>query len=121
MPKVVISNEKREIEIPAGSNLRLELLKADVQVYPGVNKVLNCRGHGTCGTCRVIVKKGMENLSPKGLQEKIRLGLSLASIGHEDTMRLACQTAVNGDCEIVVRPPMNMDGENFWQKPYPNK
>ncbi|MFO0841595.1 MAG: hypothetical protein U0797_04225 [Gemmataceae bacterium] len=30
-----------------------------------VTNVLNCMGNGLCGTCRVLVKKGMENLGPK--------------------------------------------------------
>ena len=56
MPKITIPNEKREIEVPAGSNLRLELQKAGVEVYQGLTKYLNCFGHGTCGTCKVLVK-----------------------------------------------------------------
>ena len=44
-----------------------------------------------------------------------------ARIGHEDEMRLACQVKVNGDCTIQTTPEFNLSGENFWQKPYPNK
>jgi hypothetical protein len=36
-------------------------------------------------------------------------------------MRLACKAQVNGDCSIETQPKMNLSGENFWQKPYPNK
>jgi ferredoxin len=125
MPKVTIVNEKKEIEVPAGSNLRQELRKAEVQIYRGIDKYLNCRGLGACGTCKVYVKSGMENLSPKGLIEKMNLNFhpmtAFASIGHENEIRLSCQTTVNGDCSIEVRPEFNMSGENFWQKPYPNK
>jgi hypothetical protein len=28
---------------------------------------------------------------------------------------------VNGDCAVETNPGLNWDGENFWQKPYPNK
>ena len=63
----------------------------------------------------------MENLTPKTFKERLRLALSLASIGHEDEMRLACQTCVLGDCAIETKPAFNWSGENFWQKPYPNK
>jgi hypothetical protein len=45
----------------------------------------------------------------------------LAVIGHEDEMRLSCQARVNGDCTVETQPAMNWSGENFWQKPYPNK
>jgi len=125
MPKVVIANEKKEIEVPGESNLRQELMKAGVQVYGTVERYLNCRGLGLCGTCKVLVKKGMENLGPKTFVERFNLNFHpmtmLARIGHEDEMRLACQTEVHGDCTIETRTPLNLSGETFWQKPYPNK
>ena len=121
MPKVVFVNEKKEIEVPEGANLREEARKAGIQVYRGLSKYLNCLGHGTCGTCRVLVKKGMENLSPKGRLERFTLARMLAAIGHEDEMRLACQCKVLGDCTVETQPAFNWSGENFWQKPYPNK
>jgi ferredoxin len=121
MPKVTIVNEKKEIEVPVGGNLRESLRKEGIQVYQGLARYLNCRGHSTCGTCRVLVKKGMENLSAKGRLERFTLKRMLATIGHEDEMRLSCQVTVNGDCSIEVRPAANLSGENFWQKPYPNK
>jgi ferredoxin len=121
MPKVVFVNEKKEIEVPAGANLREEARKAGIQVYKGLARYLNCLGHGTCGTCRVLVKKGGDNLSPKGRLERFTLGRMLATIGHEDEMRLACRVQVLGDCSIETQPSFNWSGENFWQKPYPNK
>ena len=121
MPKVVFVNEKRELEVPQGANLRAEARKAGIEIYRGLERYLNCRGNGLCGTCRVLVKKGMENLSAKGIIERIKLGSMLSSIGHEDEMRLSCQVQVGGDCSIVTKPAFNVSGENFWQKPYPNK
>jgi ferredoxin len=121
MPKVTIANEKKEIDVPAGANLREELRKAGVQVYRGLSRWLNCFGHGSCGTCRVLVKKGMENLSPKGKLERFTLWRMISAIGQEDEMRLSCQATVNGDVTIETKPGMNLYGENFWQKPYPNK
>jgi ferredoxin len=121
MPKVMFVKEKKEIEVPEGANLRLEARKAGIEIYRPLDRYLNCWGHGLCGTCRVLVKKGMENLSPKGRLERFKLATMLSAIGHEDEMRLACQTAVQGDCSIETQPPLNVSGENFWQKPYPNK
>ena len=121
MPKVTFATQKQEIEVPAGSSLRVEATKAGVTVYKGLDQYLNCRGLGMCGTCRILVKKGMENLSPKTLIEKVTLARMFSAIGHEDEMRLACQVTVNGDCTIETTPAMNWSGENFWQKPYPNK
>jgi ferredoxin len=121
MPKVVFVNEKRDVEVSQGANLRREAQKAGIEIYRGPERYLNCRGNGLCGTCRVLVAKGMENLSPKGLLERFKLATMLSSIGHEDDMRLACKVQVLGDCSIVTKPALNLSGENFWQKPYPNK
>ena len=128
MPKVTFvndKNEKQEIEVPAGANLRDEARKAGIPIYRGMDRYLNCRGMGLCGTCKVLVNAGTENLSRKGIMEKINFYLHplsmLAVIEHENDMRLACQCQVNGDCTIAVQPEFNWCGENFWQKPFPNK
>lgn len=125
MPKVTFVQEKKEIEVPEGANLRQEAKKAGIEVYKGIHRVLNCQGNGLCGSCKVLVKKGMENLSPKGLIEKFTLATSptttFAIVGHEEEMRLSCQVKVNGDCTVETRPPFNWSGETFWQKPFPNK
>src|SRR5689334_1704812 len=71
MPKVVIVNEKKEIDVPQGANLRKSVREAGVEVHGTVETYLNCMGNGLCGTCRVLVKKGMENLNPKTTMEKI--------------------------------------------------
>jgi len=107
-------NDNKEIQVPEGSNLRKEALRAGVDLYPGINKYVNCHGFGTCGTCRVLITKGMENASPLSFMERLRLKFSMAYVGHEDTMRLACQTQVNGDMEVQTRPSMNWFGENFF-------
>ena len=52
---------------------------------------------------------------------RLRLALSFASIGYENEMRLSCQARVQGDCTVEMTPAFNWSGENFWQKPYPNK
>jgi ferredoxin len=125
MPKVTFVNEKRDIEVPAGSNLRQEAREAGIEVYKGLERYLNCRGLGLCGTCKVLIKKGMENLNKKTLMERINMSAHpltmLAVLGHEDEMRLACQVQVNGDCTVETTPAFNWSGENFWQKPFPNK
>jgi len=114
MPTITFANEKKEIQVPNGANLRKEALRAGVQLYPGVHKFANCRGFGSCGSCRVLVTKGMENTSPKGILESARLAVSLAAIGNEQNMRLACQTRVEGDITVTTCPPMNLFGENFF-------
>jgi ferredoxin len=131
MPKVTFVNEKKEIDVPAGANLREEARKAGIQLYKGPFRLLNCHGLGLCGTCLVLVKAGMNNLSPRTLREKFNFNTDpktmMSVIGHEDEARLSCQVRVNGDCTVETRPPFNWSGEtdkkgkHFWETPYPNK
>ena len=127
MPIVNFVNEKKQIEVPVGANLRTEAMKAGVKLYDGINgfgaklnEIVNCYGLGLCGSCRVKITKGMDNASPMGMLEKAKfnydpLGPALfAYIGNEDTMRLACCTQVNGDMNVETKPPLNLTGENFF-------
>ena len=114
MPTITFVSEKKEIKVPTGANLRKEALQAGVALYPGIHKIANCHGFGTCGTCRVLITKGIENVSPRGFLEAARLSVSLAYIGNESTMRLACQTKVNGDIAVTTCPSMNLFGDNFF-------
>jgi ferredoxin len=128
MPLVKFIKENKEIDVPHGANLRQEAIKAGINVHQGVNgfgatinKILNCHGIGQCGTCRVLITKGMENTSPMGVVEKIRFYNPvpdplpcMSFIGNEDTMRLACRTQVLGDIEVETGPQLNLFGENFF-------
>ena len=136
MPLVKFIKENKEIDVPYGANLRREAIKAGINTHQGlngfgagINKFLNCHGWGQCGTCRVRIVKGAENASPMGIVEKMRFkcpvptpltpgGLDplpcMAYVGNEDTMRLACQTLVQGDMEVETGPELNLFGENFF-------
>lgn len=128
MPIVNFVNEKKQVEVPKGANLRKVALDAGVKIYDGVNgfgssinELFNCYGFGTCGTCRVLITKGMENTSPMGLLEKAKFNVPvpdplpcMAYVGNEGKMRLACQTEVNGDIDVVTKPQLNLYGENFF-------
>ncbi len=112
-------NEKKEIEVPEGANLRSEARKAGINLYPHVHQIFNCHGFGACGSCRVRVTKGMENTRPMGVFEQCRFRwfpdhVPLAYLGNEETMRLACKTVVNGNIEVETQPPINWFGENFF-------
>jgi ferredoxin len=68
----------------------------------------------------MYIKKGQDNVSPPGIWEKINTANVLnpfgffAKIGHEDEMRLSCQTKVYGDVEVETTPEFNWHGEKFW-------
>ena len=136
MPLVKFINENKEIEVPQGANLRTEANKNGInlncaisgisdgvdQFVHTISKYTHCPGLGLCGTCRVLVKKGMENTNPLTTREKVKFKWmpvpdpipSLAYIGNEEEMRLACQTYVHGDMEVESQPPLNLFGENFF-------
>jgi len=121
MPTVRFVKEKKEIEVPHGANLRAEAKKHGIQVYPHLHKLVHCPGLGLCGTCRVLITKGMENTNELTVPEKLQFkwgmppGLAtLAYIGNEATMRLSCQTKVLGDLDVETQPPLNLFGENFF-------
>lgn len=118
MPTIKFLKEKKEIEVPEGSNLRKEARKAGIEIYPGIYKKINCRGLGLCCSCRMNVKEGQENLSRQGLWEKLHLLINpfgfFARLGNEKQLRLACQTKVNGDVTVETQPEFNWHGEKFW-------
>lgn len=111
MPKVKFLREKTEIEVPEGANLRTEGRKHGIRFYR-FPEWLNCRGLGSCGRCHVHIKNGtMGGASPAGFKERLRLWGSFFAIGHEEEVRLACQTKVTGDIEVETCPPLNLSGE----------
>jgi len=119
MPKVTFVKEKKTIEVPAGANLRAEARKAGVEVYKGLHKYLHCPGMGLCGSCRVYIKKGKDQVSSPGMVEKFTTKIAnpeaqFAYLGHEDELRLSCQCRVNGDIEVETQAPCNWHGERFW-------
>ncbi|MGD9648692.1 MAG: 2Fe-2S iron-sulfur cluster-binding protein [Pirellulales bacterium] len=116
MPLVNFVNVKKQVQVPEGTNLRNAALEAGVPVYQGLDRVFNCHGMGTCGSCCVLMNKGAENASPMSWWERMRLRMSLFFLdpAYEDRRRLACCTRVNGDMEVQTCPPMNWCGENFF-------
>ena len=135
MPIVKFIKEKKEIEVPDGANLRAEAVKAGINLNQGlngigssINKYLNCSTMsmglvgGMCGTCRVLITKGMEHTNKMTFFERMKFKAvltpdpvpALAFVGHEDTMRLACMTHVHGDIEVETGPEVNLFGENFF-------
>ncbi|WP_380676755.1 2Fe-2S iron-sulfur cluster-binding protein [Salinigranum sp. GCM10025319] len=97
-----VSFRGREIDCEAGATLREVLLDAEETPHNGRSRLLNCRGHGSCGTCAVVVDGSI--LEPT---RRERLRLSFPPHDADSGLRLACQTLVLGD--VVVE---KFDG--FW-------
>ena len=78
-------------EVTKASVLRDVALGEKVELYQGMNKLLNCGGIGNCGTCTLRVTEGAELLSERTDAEKRKLK------GKPVDWRMACQCLVGGD------------------------
>ncbi|WP_394741613.1 2Fe-2S iron-sulfur cluster-binding protein [Natronococcus roseus] len=93
MPTVTFEGE--EIDCEDGATLRDVLLEAGLSPHNGRAALLNCRGHGTCGTCAVEIDGPA---SEPTTREKRRL--SVPPHGSDGGLRLSCQTEVQGDLNV---------------------
>jgi ferredoxin len=94
MPR--ITAEGKTFEVAQEANLREALLEQDVDLYSAGAKVLNCHGHGVCGTCLVQVEGAV---SERNKLETTRMSIPPHS-AHKDR-RLSCQTKVMGDVRVT--------------------
>lgn len=81
--------EDMDVEVPPGVSF------LDVVEVSGADVTFGCR-NGTCGTCRVRIESGMENLSPMNREEKD----FLATLDASNDERLGCQLCINGDVRV---------------------
>lgn len=95
MPKVTLlpSNIVEDVEV--GANLLEVIRHAHIPIEAA------CGGVCACSTCHIIVKQGMNHLSPQEDMEADRLDMAR---GVTLESRLACQVQVEGDCTIFVPP-----------------
>ena len=97
MPVVYFVKQERAIECPVGTNLRDLAMQHKVDLYVFPNNLLNCRGNGLCGTCRVRVD------NPHALSARTRSDQRKCGWEGEE-YRLACQTKVLSDVSVVTNP-----------------
>jgi ferredoxin len=90
--KIDIAGQVYEMEVQEGTNLLLEAVSRSIPVP------IQCTT-GRCGTCRVYVVGGMENLNDYSELELYRLREEVLAVGG----RLACQTYVYGDATFQVK------------------
>lgn len=89
-----------EIEMPAGANLRDNLIENGVQVYNvAQGRFTNCNGRQLCGTCVVKVVKGAEFTNSKSIDEENFLARL------PPNYRLSCCVNTYGDIIVETRPP----------------
>lgn len=89
MVQVHFLTEDLLVEAPAGTGL------AEIATVAGADLTFGCRA-GSCGTCRVRVKEGLEHCSPMTAEERD----FLSGLDVPPDQRLACQVTVQGDVAI---------------------
>jgi len=103
MPKVFFKG-KREVVVDEGTSVLDAALSSGIPLYH------TCGGNASCSTCRIVVIKGAENLSPVEEAE----AQVLDSFDLKPPFRLGCQAAIQ-EGEVEVEIPQ-------WERaPRPNK
>jgi len=93
-----------------GANLRKVLLKHGISPYIGIDRILNCRGLGLCGTCRVEIVdgKGIPPMSDR--EEAAMVGLTpFYARKIPKNVRLSCRINLNGDITVKTYPKVEID------------
>lgn len=88
MPKVTFVDAEKCAEFPEGKIL----LRAVNEMSIKISQV--CGGDGACGTCRVEVLKGWDNLTPQTPDETYK--------ELDPPYRLSCQAKLRGDVVLKV-------------------
>jgi adenylate cyclase len=83
----------RSINVNEGESILNASLAAGIPHYHA------CGGNGKCSTCRVLIKEGMQHLTPYTEKEK----LLRAKMRIPENVRLACQTFVTGSPVLLHR------------------
>lgn len=88
MPRVTFADQQKTAEFPEGKTL----LSAALEMGVIISHV--CGGDGACGTCRVEVVTGWNNLTPPTPDETYK--------ELEAPHRLSCQARLAGDVVVCV-------------------
>ncbi len=96
-----------ETDCAEGAILREVLLDAGVSPHNGMAGVLNCRGHGTCGTCAVEIRDPGTGERSDAVSDPESVEAARLSVPPHDPdagLRLACQTRVYDDITVTKHP-----------------
>jgi ferredoxin len=110
MPKLIFHNEDLAFEVKEGTNLRKAALEHGINLYPPMQRLLNCHGHGLCGTCKVQISDPGA-VSPRAKTKAEKRKTFDAPLWEK--IRLACQTRVVGDLVVTTYPRLPIAWYNF--------
>ena len=92
MKILVVSPDQIELEMNSNQSLLEAIVENDISINH------SCGGMGSCGTCLVVVEKGLENFAaPNELEAEIAEAKKF-----EKNERLACQNTPAGDATIKI-------------------
>lgn len=89
MPKITLQPSGQTFEVPEGQSY-LDFCQANT-----VPQDFGCTV-GSCGTCRVEILSGMENLNPKEDEETDTIEMCT----DVENARLGCQLIISGDVTL---------------------
>ena len=92
---VTVLSDQKDFEIDDGSSIFDQLQDQGLELPHG------CLA-GACGTCKVEVLKGAENLSEPGAVEKdtLKTIYETYNVSKDKTLRLSCRSKAKGPCHI---------------------
>ena len=93
MPKITFEKERVQVLVPMHANLREVAVANNIPIYTGFHKVVNCKGNGRCGTCRVEIQG----------PTKPRNAVEEAKLKDAPNLRLACQIDIQGDLTVKTQ------------------
>ncbi len=83
--------QEKMVRVPRGFSV------LEASRWAGIPHMSMCGGRGRCSTCRVLVTAGLEDLPVPNMQE----ARTLAAIGADRRLRLACQVRPKDNCGVV--------------------
>lgn len=90
MPNIHFEPDGKEVEVETSETILHASLRG------GIPHAQACGGNAHCSTCRVIIREGLEHCAPpNALEQKMAERLNFSQ-----SVRLACQTTVDGDVSL---------------------